>query len=160
MSEADDKRERIRSRIAASQERLSRESTQLPAVPARRTPGDAYPPEDWRSLVQEHPWLIVAAGAGIGLLAGALLPKRAGSRVASRALGLAATGAEIALAFSKTAREAASESAREGLHRIEESSEPLRRRASKAADSASRSAREVGTRVADEAVKLATRLRR
>ena len=41
MSEADEKRDRIRSRIEASQERLHRESEQLPAIPSRRAPADA-----------------------------------------------------------------------------------------------------------------------
>ncbi|HEX4846945.1 MAG TPA: hypothetical protein VFV30_02280 [Novosphingobium sp.] len=160
MSEADDKRERIRSRIAESQERLTRESDQLPALPPRRAPADAYPPEDLRSLASEHPWLVVAAGAGAGLLLGALLPKRAGSKLSGRALGLAAAGAELALALSRNAREAAEDGAREGLQRLDERTAPLRRRAGEAAGTASRSARSTGVRIAGEAIKLATRLRK
>ncbi|MFM5948678.1 MAG: hypothetical protein ACKOPM_05515 [Novosphingobium sp.] len=160
MSETDEKRDRIRARIEQSQDRLSRESSALPAVPARRVPADAYPPEDWRGLANEHPWLVVAAGAGLGLLAGALLPKRAGSKTASRALGLAAAGAELALALSRNAREAASDGAREGLTRLDDSTAPLRRRAGEMAGSASRNARSTGVRLAGEAVKLAARLRK
>ena len=160
MTEADEKRERIRARIEASQERLSRESDQLPALPPRRAPADADPPEDLRSRASEHPWMVVAAGAGAGLLLGALLPKRAGSKAASRALGLAAAGAELALALSRNARESASESAREGLHRLDERTAPLRRRAGEAAGSASRSARSTGVKLAGEAIKLASRLRK
>ncbi len=160
MSEADEKRDRIRSRIEASQERLHRESEQLPAIPSRRAPADAYPPEDWRGLASEHPWLVVAAGAGVGLLVGALLPKRAGSKTTSRALSLAAAGAELAIAFSRNAREAASDGAREGLDRIEEGTAPLRRRAGQVAGNASRSARSTGVRIAGEAIKLANRLRK
>lgn len=160
MSEADEKRDRIRARIEESQDRLSRESSTLPALPPRRAPADAYPPEDWRGLADEHPWLVVAAGAGIGLLAGALLPKRAGSKTATRALGLAAAGAELAMALSRNAREAAGESAREGLSRLDEGTAPLRRRAGEMAGSASRSARSTGVRLAGEAIRLATRLRK
>lgn len=160
MSEADEKRERIRSRIAASQGRLKRESEDLPALPANRAPADAYPPESWRGLAKEHPWLIVAAGTGAGLLIGALLPKRKTSKLGSRALGLAAAGAELAIAFSRNARDAASDGAREGLSKLEEGTAPLRRRAGEAAGSASRSARRTGVRLAGEAVKLAARLRK
>lgn len=125
MSNAKDKQDRIRQRIEASQDRLTRESEVLPALPPRRVPADAYPPEDWRTLAIEHPWLVVAAGAGAGLLAGALLPRKAGSKLTSRALGLATVGAELAMALSRNARDAAAESAREGLARIDEGTAPL-----------------------------------
>lgn len=156
MSDADEKRDRIRARIEASQGRLKRESDQLPALPPRTAPADAYPPEDLRSLAKEHPLLILAAGAGAGLLLGALLPKRAGSKLSGRALGLAAAGAELAVALSKNAREAAEDSARDGLTRLTEGTAPLRRRAG----TATRSARSNGVRLAGEAIKLAARLRK
>lgn len=160
MSDADSKRARIQSRVENAQERLKRESAQLPTLPLRRAPADAYPPEDFSSLAREHPWLIVAAGAGAGLLLGALLPKRTGSKLGGRALGLAAAGAELALAFSRTTRDAASDGAREGLQRIDQGTAPLRRRASAAAASSSQSARSNGIRIAGEAIKLASRLRK
>ena len=121
MSDVDSKRARIQSRVEASQERLKRESDQLPALPPRAAPTDAYPPEDFKSLAKEHPWLLVAAGAGAGLLVGALLPKRAGSKLGGRTLALATAGAELAMALSRNARDVASDSAREGLQRIEDS---------------------------------------
>lgn len=152
--------ERIRRRIEASQERLTRESDSLPALPKRSAPADAYPPEDLRGLVSEHPWVTVAAGVGVGLLVGALLPRRAGSKFGKRALGLAAAGAEVAIALSRNARESASEGAREGLHRLDESTAPLRRRAGEVAGSAGRSARGTGVRLAGEAIRLAARLRK
>lgn len=156
MSEADEKRDRIRARIEASQGRLKRDSEQLPALPPRAAPVDAYPPEDLRTLAKEHPLLILAAGAGAGLLLGALLPKRAGSKFSGRALGLAAAGAELAMALSKNAQEAAEDTAREGLSRLSEGTAPLRRRAGTTA----RSARSNGVKLAGEAIKLAARLRK
>jgi ElaB/YqjD/DUF883 family membrane-anchored ribosome-binding protein len=156
VSNADEKRERIRARIEASQGRLTRESDQLPALPPRAAPADAYPPEDLRSLAKEHPLLILAAGAGAGLLLGALLPKRAGSRLSGRALGLAAAGAELALTLSKNARDAAEDTARDGFTRLNEGTAPLRRRAG----NATRSARSNGIKLAGEAIKLASRLRK
>lgn len=160
MSDADTKRARIQSRVEASQERLKRESEQLPALPVRRAPADAYPPEDFSSLAREHPFLILAAGAGAGLLVGALLPKRTGSKLGGRALGLAAAGAELALAFSRTTRDAARDGAREGLQRIDQGTAPLLRKAGAAASSGSHSARSTGIRIAGEAIKLAARLRK
>ncbi|HOB13955.1 MAG TPA: hypothetical protein PK680_09095 [Novosphingobium sp.] len=160
MSDADEKRERVRARIAASQGRLTRESDTLPTLPTRHAPDDAGPPEDLRSLAGEYPWLVVAAGAGAGLLLGAVLPKRAGAKLGGRALGLAAAGAEVALALSRSARDAAEEGARDGLHRLDERTAPIRRRAGEVAGSAKRSARSTGVRVASEAIKLAARLRK
>jgi ElaB/YqjD/DUF883 family membrane-anchored ribosome-binding protein len=159
VSEADTRRERIQSRIDISQDRLKRESEQLPALPAPRTSAQTQPAQDFRSLARQHPWLFVAAGAGAGLLVGALLPKRAGSKLGGRALGLGAAGAELAIALSRNAREAAGESARDGLNMLEEGTAPLRRRASAAAGTAKRDARSAGVRIAGEAIKFATRLR-
>jgi hypothetical protein len=75
-------------------------------------------------------------------------------------LGLAAAGAELAVAFSKNARDAASDAASEGLHRLDEGTAPLRRRAGEVAGDASRGARSTGARLASEAVKIAARLRK
>ena len=156
MSGGNEKRKLIRDKIEESQDRLNRESRQLDAIPPRPLPGDADQSGDWRGKIKQHPWLLLAAGAGTGLLVGALLPRRAGSKTASRALGLAAAGVELAIAFNKNARDAASE----GLHRLDEGTAPLRRRASDAADTASRSARTTRARLASEAVKMAARLRK
>jgi ElaB/YqjD/DUF883 family membrane-anchored ribosome-binding protein len=160
VSDANNKRERIQTRVEASQERLKRESEQLPALPPRRAPVDSYPPEDFKSLAKEHPWLIVAAGAGAGLLLGALMPGRIGTKLRGRALGLAAAGAELALLLGRNARDTASEGARDGLQRIDERTAPLRRRAGAAATQGSQSARTTGIRIAGEAIKLAARLRK
>jgi ElaB/YqjD/DUF883 family membrane-anchored ribosome-binding protein len=156
VSDAESRRAKINERIAASQERMRRGSVNLPAVPKRETLPDAYPPEDYRSLAREYPWLTVAAGAGLGLLAGALLPKKAGSKLGKRALGMATIAAELGLALS---RQAGSKAA-EGLSRIEESSAPLRQRAGRAAGSARSGARSAGVTIAREAIRLAARVRK
>lgn len=159
MIKADEQRQQIKSRIDASQDQLDAENRQLAAIPPRPDTFEGAP-DDWRGKAGQHPWLLLAAGAGAGLLIGALLPRRAGSKTASRALGLAAAGAELAIAFSKNARDAASDAASEGLHRLDEGTAPLRRRAGEVAGTASRSARTTGARLASEAVKIAARIRK
>lgn len=140
------KSERIAEKIAASQARLERDSSTLPApIP----PKDAYPPEDYRTLAAEYPWLAVAAGLGVGLLAGALVPKRAGSKLGQRAVALAMMAGEIGLALSKEAGDKASEAGREGLARAKDSTTQLRA-----------TARSTGATIAREAIRLAARARR
>lgn len=156
MSDADARRARIKDRIAASQDRMRRSSVNLPAVPKRETLPDAYPPEDYRSLAREYPWLTVAAGAGLGLLAGALLPKRLGGKLGKRALGVATVAAELGLALSRQAGSRATE----GLTQLDESTAPLRQRAGRAAGSARSGARSAGATLAREAIRLAARVRK
>jgi hypothetical protein len=159
LSEADDKLERINQRIAESQERLQRGSEALPALPQSGPLPDAYPPEDYRSLAAEYPFLTLAAGAGLGMLAGALLPKRFGARFGKHALSAAAVAAEIGLALSKQARDKAGEKAAEGLSQLDDRTAPLRQRAGRAAGSARSGARSAGAAIAREAIRLAMRKR-
>jgi ElaB/YqjD/DUF883 family membrane-anchored ribosome-binding protein len=156
VSDADDRRARINQRIAASQDRMRRSSVDLPAAPKRETLPDAYPPENYRSLAREYPWLTMAAGAGLGLLAGALMPKRTGAKLGKRALGMATIAAELGLALS---RQAGSKAA-EGLSQFDESTAPMRQRAGRAAGSARSGARSAGLSLAREAIRLAARVRK
>jgi len=156
VSKTDPRRERVSSRIAASQERLKRESAAPPAHPRRDPLPDRDPPEDYRSLAREYPWLTVAAGLGVGMLVAALLPRRFASKAAKRAMGLATVAAELGLAYGKHAREAAGEAAHDGLARLDEGTAPLRQRAV----SAGKTVRSRGSRFAAEALKAAARLRK
>lgn len=146
MSSIEPRQERIAAKIAASQERLDRYGSKRPALPAK----DAYPPEDYRSLLAEYPWLAVAAGTGLGLLAGALVPKKAsGGGFGKRALGLAVAAGELGLALSKQVGERAGEAGREGLSRAKEGTAQVRT-----------TARSTGATIAREAIKLAERVRK
>lgn len=145
MSKPETRQERIAATIAASQERLDRNSSTRPALPSK----DAYPPEDYRSLIAEYPWLAVAAGAGLGLLAGALVPKKTGSKFGKRALSLAIAAGEIGLALSKQAGERAGEAGRDGLSLAKQGGKQVRS-----------TARNTGATIAREAIKLAARVRK
>jgi hypothetical protein len=163
VSDENARRERIKARIAASQERL-----ELAALSAqRRRLPDAAPPDSYRSLALEYPWLALAAALGGGLLVGALLPRGIGRKAGRRALTVAMVGGELALALSKQAGKAAQERSREGLARLSEIGETvgeagsdLRQRTVQVSATASGKAREAGTRLAREAIRLAGRVRR
>jgi hypothetical protein len=150
-----DRRDRIKQRIGASQARLDRESTDLPALPRREPLPDRYPPEDYRSLAAEYPLLTVAAGLGLGVLVAAVLPKGVGRKFSKRAVTVAAAAAELGLVLSKQARERAEEAGHEGLNQLADRAAPLRQRAVRAGSTA----RSQGARLASEAIKLASRLR-
>lgn len=160
MSDSETKRDRIKAKVAASQQRLQRGSEALPAVPQRQNLPEAYPPEDYRSLAAEYPLLTVAAGLGLGLLVGALVPKSVGGKLGKRAFALATVAGEIGLALSKQARDAAAEAGTDGLAKAGAASAPLRRRAARIAGTAGGGARSAGVLVAREAIKLATRVRK
>ena len=156
MSKTDPRRDRVAKRIAASQERLQRDSDKVPTKPRRDPLPDAWPPEDYRSLAKEYPWLAMAAGLGIGVLVAALLPRNFAGKAGRRALGAVTVAAELGLAFSKQARDLAGEATHDGLAKLDETTAPLRQ----SATSAGKTARSRGMRLAGEALKLATRLRK
>lgn len=158
MNEAKTRTARIRDKIAASQARLSRDNADLPEAPPVAPLPDAYPPESYRSLAGEYPWLAVAAGAGVGLLLGAALPRAFGGRIGRRALAAATVAGELGLALSKQAREAAGDAASDGLDYADEKTAPLRQNARRMAGVASGQARSAGLLIAREAIGLAARL--
>lgn len=154
MDDSEAKRSRIKDKIAASQARLLGD-TPLVSPPVRRNLPDAYPPQDYRSLAGEYPWLTVASGLAAGLLIGALIPRRAGSKLGKHALSLATVAAELGLAFSKQARDAAGDAAQSGTGKLSELSQLLdsstasyRARARQTADKAATSMRGAGQRAA------------
>lgn len=156
MSEAEQRSNRVSQRIAAAQARLDRDASTLPTVPHLGQLPDANPPESYRGLAAEYPWLALAAGLGLGVLAGSLLPKGLGGKAGRRILGAATAAAELGFALSKQARDKAGDGARDGLAMLDDNTAPLRQRATRGA----RSARSQGARLAGEAIKLAARLRK
>ncbi len=150
MNDAEAKRERIKARITASQDRQRRDESSLPAL--QHFP-DQYPPENYRSLAGEYPLLTLAGGLAAGLLFGALLPRKAGSKLGARALTAATVAGELGLALSKSARERAGQAGREGISRLGEGGAHIRHRAAG-------TARSTGLALARQALKLAAKARR
>lgn len=154
MSGDDERRSRISDRIAASQARLDRGAVSQ----QRRALPDASPPDDYRSLALEYPWLTLAAAIGGGMLIGALLPRSFGRRLGRGALSAARVGGELALALGQQAREAG----RDGLTHLGELGEAgaeLRQRSVQASSAMAGRARKIGAAAAREAIKLAKRKR-
>lgn len=160
MSEDNARRERIKSRIAASQARLDPNA----AAPARRKLPDATPPEDYRSLALEYPWLTLAAALGGGMLIGALLPRGMGRKLGRRAMSAAMVGGELAIELSRQAGRLAEEGGRDGLARLGElgtrvgdAGTDLGQRAAQASTSAAGKVRKAGTAAVRKAITLTGR---
>jgi hypothetical protein len=93
--------------------------TELTPTAAQRLP-EGEPPEGVSGLIADYPGLAIAAGLGIGLLAGALLPRSTGRKLARGAVFLASAGGEIGLALGKQALQAADEATRESREKLSE----------------------------------------
>jgi hypothetical protein len=76
------------------------------------------------AFAKEHPVATVAGGLAIGILISGLFKRsptrRLGSRAGKAAAGVAALGAELALAYAQQAMDAANAAGREGAHRLGE----------------------------------------
>lgn len=109
-------------------------------------------------FVREHPGLVVAGGVALGLVAGTLLSRGGGRKLARHALTLAEVAGTASLALGRQAMERA-EDAGNGLRRqgetLAEKAGKLAAPAEEAVDSAS----EAAQRLLRKAVDLAGKLR-
>ncbi len=117
-------------------------STALAPMP--RIP-DKDPPEGLAGLAREYPGLLIGGGLALGLLAGALVYKRAGGKITQRVAGLATAVGEIGLALSRHVRD--------GQEPLDRDPTAGQQRASNLAGAA----RGAGLRLVEEAIALATR---
>jgi hypothetical protein len=111
------------------------------STPALRLP-EGEPPEGVSGLIADYPGVAIAAGLGIGLLAGALLPRSTGRKLARGAVFLASAGGELGLALGKQALQAADEATRDGREKLSET-------ASEVASTVADRATELGHKAAD-----------
>lgn len=109
-------------------------------------------------FVREHPGMVVAGGVALGLVAGALLSRGSGRKLARHALSLAEVAGTASMALGRQAMERA-EDAGSGLRRqgeaIAEKAGKLAAPAEDAVDTAS----EAAQRLLRKAVELAGKLR-
>lgn len=108
------------------------------------------------SVVHRHPVAFIAGGVALGLIAGALLPRGTGRKLAKGAVAAAATVGQAGLQFSHHARDTAEDLSREGRDAFERNSAVAQRRAAELAENA----RHTGSRLVEQAVELASRVRR
>lgn len=112
---------------------------------------DSSPPEKLSGLLGEYPGLTVVAGLGLGLLAGALLPRSAGRKLARGGIFVASTAGELGLALGKQALRSAEHAAHDGREKLEgTAAEALR-----LATDAGRLAVDTGRKAGDEAQRFA-----
>ena len=151
----DDKAERIRKKISASQARSRGQ-----AAP-RKTPASAEAKprkvrrKDDRSFfdkaLDDHPLALLAGSMVLGAIAASLVPASLSRKLGSRVLGLAAVAGELGAVYGHKAWGAATEGARVGQDKLEDLGETL---ADHGAD-ARRKAVELGALAGKRALELA-----
>lgn len=153
MTKASSNSDRIRAKIEESEAQLQGDKI----LPATTLP-DAAPPEKFSNLIAEYPGLAIAAGLGIGLIAGALLPRSAGRKLIRGGLFVASTAGELGLAVGKQALHKADDATREGREMLGETAAKAGRVAADAGRKAADAGREAGAnaqRLAEDATERA-----
>lgn len=132
----------------------------LPDPAAAPVPAVAEPPESLSALVRQYPAAVFAGGLAVGLLAGALLPKRSSSgKLGKQVLALAATAGELGMALGQQALDRTQDAARETRSRLADLGETASE-AGKRAASAGADARKSGLKLAKKAIELAAKAKR
>lgn len=121
-----------------------------------QAPEQAPEAEGVGDLIRKHPAAFIAGGVILGMVAGALLPRGTGRKLAKGAATAAVTVGQAGLQLSQHARDAAEDLSREGRDAIERNSAVAQQRAAELADNA----RNTGSRLVEQAVELASRVRR
>ena len=116
---AEAKRKTIKKKVDASQKRNAARSERT--FLDRAGEGAIEAKDKFTAFAKEHPIATVAGGVALGVLVAAMFrgPRRAAMRGGSKAAGLAAIGAELALSYAQQAMEAANEAGRAGAKRLD-----------------------------------------
>jgi len=132
--------------------------TDLPAapLPVTRIP-DAEPPETYADLGRDYPLALVAGGLAVGLIAGAVLPRGAGRKLAQGIATAAVAAGEIGLGYGHKAVEAASEG-REKLKDLGPDTSQLRKKLGEVAGQSASAGKDLGRRLLLLAVGLMERM--
>jgi uncharacterized membrane protein YebE (DUF533 family) len=123
----DAKRQQLKTKVAAGQAR-NRDMGRTTIVD--RAGEKAIEAKDkFVEFAKEHPVATVAGGLALGVLVSALFKRsptrKLGGRAAKAAGGVAALGAEFALAYAQQAMAAANEAGRDGAHKLGEFGESV-----------------------------------
>ncbi len=147
---SDEKAERIRSKISASQARSRGDAAPRKAKPAprKRASGETTFLD---KAIADHPLALLAGSVILGAIAASLVPRSWGSKLGGRMLGLATVAGELGVAYGSKAWGAAAEGARAGQDKLGDLSETL---ADQGSD-ARRKAIELGTLAGKRAIELA-----
>ena len=116
---AEAKRKTIKKKVAAAEKRNAARSERT--FLDRAGEGAIEAKDKFTAFAKEHPIATVAGGVALGVLVAAMFrgPRRAAMRGGSKAAGLAAIGAELALSYAQQAMEAANEAGRAGAKRLD-----------------------------------------
>src|SRR5688572_25359187 len=137
----DAKRQQLKSKVAAGQAR-NRDLGRTTVVD--RAGERAIEAKDkFVEFAKEHPIATVAGGLALGILVSSLFKRSPTRKMAGRAAGIAAIGAELALAYAQQAMAAANEAGKAGADRLGD-----------LAETAGSSARSTGRAAADRASDL------
>lgn len=121
---SDEKAERIRSKISASQARSRGDGTPRKAkpTPRQRATGETTFIE---KAMADHPLALLAGSVVLGAIAASLVPRAWGGKLGRRMLGLATVAGELGVAYGTKAWDAASEGTRAGQDKLEDLGEVL-----------------------------------
>ncbi|RJY08421.1 hypothetical protein [Aurantiacibacter aquimixticola] len=142
----EEKREEIKARIAAAQER---EASRSRSYTERATEVASDAGEAFTDFVKKHPIASAVGGVALGVLIAGMFkgPRQAAVRGGTKAVGLAAVGAEIASGFASQLMDDAQDLGRSGARKAED----LADTAGDRARSLKRSAKHTGGDAADAA---------
>lgn len=154
---SEDKRQEIKDRIVAAQERqTARDGNSLTQVIGEKA---AQVRDGVTTFARQHPVATVAGGLALGVLVSAMFKnsptRRAGRYAGARAAGLAALGSEVAASLVQQVLEGAASAKHAGAEKLEDAGDAFssgarsaRRSIGHAGDSVRETAREVGKAIA------------
>lgn len=152
----DTRRKTLRDKVEAGQARNKAKTENTTTMFDRAGEAAIEAKDRFTAFAKEHPIATVAGGVAVGILIAGLFkgPRRAAMRGGSKAAGLAALGAELALAYAQQAMEAASDAGRAAAPKLERFGDSARsagreaaHKASDASESAVALTREAGRRL-------------
>ena len=152
----DAKRQTLKEKVEAGQARNRAKTENTTTIFDRAGEAAIEAKDKFTAFAKEHPLATVAGGVAVGVLIAAMFkgPRRVAVRGGTKAAGLAAIGAELALAYAQQAMEAANEAGRTGARRLDGFGDTARsagrdaaHRASDAGETALSATREAGKRL-------------